>query len=229
MMSLSRKVKRELKRTGLIQEGLKYLEKTELQYILDGKPKKRGLSVRDYGFYFEGKQGEITGKVTVRVCDMFMDWLVFDANEFLKKQDSTMKVISRKLVTTTKNTVEYDVCFEIDGEQVCFEIKFSQNDSAFRGSTHGTNKVDDFIFIGFKFNQDAILKETNYGILGDVWIGTTKEKPKFIGEATNKSSNTIFKYTNKDYSVEDMEDCTIFGSSRLSRVNYQLIGKKLYE
>jgi hypothetical protein len=228
-MSLSRKIKREIRRTEVIQEGLRYLEKNELQYILDGKPKKRGLTVYEYLSYFEGKKGGITGKITVRVCDMFMDWLVFDGNKFLKKQGSTMRVISRKLVTTNKNTVEYDVCFEIDGEQVCFEIKFSQNDSAFRGSTHGTNKVDDFIFIGFKFNQDAILEETNYGILGDVWIGTTKEKPKFIGEATNNNSNTVFKFRNKDYSVEDMEECTIFGTSELASTIYHLKGKKLYE
>jgi hypothetical protein len=228
-MSPTKKIKRELKRTGLFQEGLKHLEKTELRYILDGKPKKRGLSVKDYLSEFEGKQGEITGKVTVRVCDMFMDWLIFDANEFLRNQGSTMRVLSRKLVASTKYTAEYDVCFEIDGERVCFEIKFSQNDSVFRGSTHGKNKVDDFIFIGFKFNQDIILGETNYGILGDVWIGTTKEKPEFIGQATDKSSNTVFKYKKQDYSVEDMEEYTIFGSSTLKRTNYQLIGKKLYE
>jgi hypothetical protein len=228
-MSPSKKVKRELKRTGLIQEAMKHLEKIEVQNILDGKPKKRGLSVKDYLSHFEGKQGEITGKVTVRVCDMFMDWLLFDANEFLRNQGSTMRVLSRKLLTSTENTAEYDVCFEIDGEQVCFEIKFSQNNSAFRGSTHGKNKVNDFIFINFRFNQDVIIGETNHGILGDVWIGTTKEKPKFIGEATNNSSNTIFKYTSQDYSVEDMEDCTIFGSSTLKKTNYQLKGKKLYE
>ena len=228
-MTPTRKIKRELKRTGLFQEGLKYLEKTELQYILDGKPKKRGLSVKDYLSYFEGEQGAVTGKVTVRVCDMFMDWLVFSANDFLRKQGSTLRVLPRTAVPSDENSAEFDICFEIDGEQVCFEIKFSQNDSAFRGSTHGENKVDDFIFIGFKFNQDVILEETNYGILGDVWIGTTKEKPKFIGEATNKSSNTTFTYKKENYSVEDMEEYTIFGSSRLKRTNYQLIGKKLYE
>jgi hypothetical protein len=65
--------------------------------------------------------------------------------------------------------------------------------------------------------------------LGDVWIGTTKEKPKFIGEATNNNSNTVFKFRNKDYSVEDMEECTIFGTSELASTIYHLKGKKLYE
>ncbi len=230
-MSPARKVRRELKKTGLLQEGIMEVEKTEMSGILNGKPKKRRMSLIEYLLHIESsKGGQITSKITIQVSDMIMDWLVFEANEFLKKKGSPLRIKPKKsIITQVEDGAEFDVCFEIDGVEVLFEIKMSQNDNIFQGSTHGKNKVDDFIMIQFKVNQHVVVEDENKGILGPVWIGVTKEKPKFIGEASTTSSRTGFSYRKEVYSVEDMEDCTIFGSSKPDKTKYKLIGKKLYE
>lgn len=230
-MSPARKVRRELKKTGLLQEGMMVVEKTEISNILNGKPKKRDMSLIDYLSHIESsKGGQITSKITVQVSDMIMDWLVFEANEFLKKKGSPLRIKPKKsIITQLKGDAEFDICFEIDGVEVLFEIKMSQNDNTFQGSTHGKNKVDDFIMIQFKVDQHMVVKDENKGILGHVWVGVTKEKPKFIGEPSTTSSRTGFSYKKDEYSVEDMEDCTIFGSSKPNKTKHKLIGKKLYE
>lgn len=229
-MSYSSKVKKELKKTGLLQEGMKVLEKKEMSRIAYGYPKEYCMSLYDYFSIVEGKDAQITGAITVQVCHLFMTWLMFKGNEFLKEKGSLLRIKFRNsIIKETKDNAEFDVCFEIDGVEVLFEIKMSQNNNIFQGSTHGKNKVNDFIMIQFRVNQNIVVRDENKDILGLVWIGVTKEKPNFIGEASTKNSRTGFSYRKDEYCVDDMKDCTIFGSSKPDIVKHKLLGKKLYE
>jgi hypothetical protein len=228
-LSISQKIKKELKKTGLIQEGLKWVECERLHiyyhesYIFE-------KSVMDILSKFETNDGgQITGKITIAICDMFMIWLCIHGNEYLKKSGSKLKIISREKIK--KKSSEFDICFELDGEECLYEIKFSQNNNSTQGATHGNNKVNDFIIIEFKFDINRIITKSNKGILGNIWIGITKEKPSFIGEATTKSSRTKFEYTYIEYSIDEMKDCIIFGDfskKRKGSKKYNLIGNNIY-
>lgn len=228
---ISKKIRKELKKTGLIQEGLKWVEcdRLHIHYYESYKFEK---SVIDILSKFETNDGgQITGKITIAICDMFMIWLCLHGNDYLKKVDSKLKIITREKINNVKKSSEFDVCFELDGDECLYEIKFSQNNNSTQGATHGNNKVSDFIIIEFKFDISRVITKSNKGILGNIWIGTTKEKPSFIGEATAKSSRTKFEYTYNEYSDEEMKDCTIFGNfskKRKGSKKYNLIGNSIY-
>jgi hypothetical protein len=227
--TISQKIRKEIKKTNLFQEGLKWVEckRLHLHYYESYKFEK---SVIDILSKFETNDGgQITGKITVAICDMFMLWLCLHGNDYLKKIGSKLKIITREKIK--KESPEFDICFELDGDDCLYEIKFSQNNNRTQGATHGKNKVNDFIIIEFNFDINRVITKSNKGILGNIWIGTTKEKPSFIGEATAKSSRTYFEYTYNEYSEEEMKDCIIFGNffkKRKGSKKYNLIGNSIY-
>jgi hypothetical protein len=231
-MSTIEKIKREIKNTKLLLTGLKNVESGYIVNMCDGVPRKMEESVFTSLSKIETNiGGQITGKVTIAISDSFMRWLVYHGNDYLKSVGSRLRIISRDEVIDKPN-VEFDVVFEMDGQYGFFEIKFSQNKNKTQGATHGKNKVNDFIIIEFQFDMNRVITDDNRGILGDVWIGFTKGKPKFIGEASEKSSRTTFSYTYEEYSLQDMENCVIFGSFEMkgkSSKIYKLIRKNLYE
>jgi hypothetical protein len=225
------KIVKELKKTKLIQEGLKHLENSRLKtHFIDEFENK--ISVYNLISKYETTQGgQITGMITISVCNLFMKWLVLRGNEFLKSVGSNLIICDRYNLVGDEKLSEYDVCFELDGEKCFFEIKFSQNDNKTQGATHGKNKVDNFLIIEFKFDSNRVISENNIGILGDVWIGTTYKKPTFIGLATENNSRTSFSYTYKEYSVDEMNKVTILGSVFRKDKNskkYKLIGGNIY-
>ena len=217
METCSQKIKRELKRTGLVQEGLKYIEQNRIKTRFFDEYENK-MSVYELASKYETlKGGQITGMVTISICDLFMKWLMIHGNDYLTKVGSKLKICDR-CNENYEQTPEFDVCFEIDNEKCFFEIKFSQNDNSTQGATHGKNKVENFIIIQFKFDMYRIITENNTGILGDVWIGTTLKKPNFMGIATEKSSRTRFEYTYSEYnwiagfvqSISNIYDIPIF-------------------
>lgn len=226
------KIKKEIKKTQLITHGLKYIESHWIVNMCDGMPKKNKESIlTSLGKIETNVGGQITGKVTVSISDSFIRWLVYYGNEYLESIGSKLRIISRDKIKY-KPDGEFDVVFELEGEIAFFEIKFSQNRNKTQGATHGKNKVNDFIIIEFQFDINKIITDDNRGILGDVWIGFTNGKPTFIGEASEKSSRTTFSYTYEEYSIQDMENCVIFGSFEMkgkSSKIYKLIRKNLYE
>jgi hypothetical protein len=230
MMNISQKIKQELKRTKLIQEGLKYIEQHRIKTCFFDEFENTMSVYELTSMYETTKGGQITGRVTISICDLFMKWLMLHGNDYLKKVGSELRICNR-CDENNNDLPEFDVCFEIDNERCFFEIKFSQNNNNTQGATHGKNKVDNFIIIEFKFDTHRVITEDNTGILGNVWIGTTLKKPNFMGTATEKSSRTRFEYTYLEYSIEDMEMITILGSvskKQKSSKKYNLIGGNIY-
>lgn len=224
------KIKKELIKSKLIQEGLKYIEQNRIKtYFVDEL--ENNMSVYQLVSKYETeKGGQIRGMTTVAISNLFIKWLILHGNNFLEKINSNLRVINR-YDEINDNLLEFDVCFEMDGEKCLFEIKFSQNNNTTQGATHGKNKVDNFIIIEFKFDIDRVISDDNTGILGNIWIGITFKKPNFTGIASEKSSRTSFSYTYSEYDVEDMEMITIFGSiskKRKGSKKYNLIGENIY-
>jgi hypothetical protein len=230
MKNISQKIKQELKRVKLIQGGLKYVEQNRIKTRFFDEF-ENNMSVYELTSMYETpKGGQITGMVTISICDLFMKWLMLHGNDYLKKVGSELKICNR-CNENNDNSPEFDVCFEIDNQKCFFEIKFSQNNNSTQGATHGKNKVDNFIIIEFKFDMYRVITEDNTGILGNVWIGTTLKKPNFMGIATEKSSRTRFEYTYSEYDIEDMEMITILGNvskKQKGSKKYNLIGGNIY-
>jgi hypothetical protein len=230
MENISQQFKKELERTKLIQEGLKFIEQYRIktQFVDEFE---NNMSIYELTSMYEtAKGGQITGMVTISVCNLFMKWLMLHGNVYLKKIGSELRVCNR-CDENNDELPEFDVCFEMGNKKCLFEIKFSQNNNNTQGATHGKNKVDNFIIIEFKFDVHRIITKDNSGILGNVWIGTTLKKPNFTGVATEKSSRTSFSYTYSEYNIEDMKMITILGSVSKKQRNskkYNLIGGNIY-
>jgi hypothetical protein len=225
-------IKKEIEKTALIPYLLRYIEIHFVGNWFDGLPKLNKQSIFDCLSKIETNNGgQITGKVSVQLSDSFARCLVYYGNIYLESIGSNLRIIPRDEILIQESR-EFDICFEMYGHQELFEIKFSQGENKTQGATHGNKKVDNFIIIESKFDMDRIITENNVGILGKVWIGFTKNKPKFKGDPKSNSSRTHFSYSYEEYPIQDMEECVIFGSFEKKRKGskyYRLIRKSLYE
>lgn len=186
-----------------------------------------GLSINQLYEYEE--KGQIRGKVSVDICDLFMQEIYHYGNDELQRMGLTLRIQKRNN-DKSKDEKSFDICF-IDGDDVIeYEIKFSQNEDAFQGSTHGKNKVDNFILINFHFDMNATIDDNlKSDIFGFVWIGITGFVD-FIGEASTKTSRTGFKFHKNIYTQEQMNDLTKFGNVYPKVGSWQywrLVGKKI--
>jgi hypothetical protein len=237
------KIKKEFKRTGIIIEGLKQVEKDLHKYLWRAFDNK--LNVATLYDYEEKKQ--IRGKLTVNICDYFMQWILLEGNKFLQSKNSFLVIKKRDYVTISESDekneneksnqddeeekMSFDLIIECDGREIKYEIKFSQNNNVFQGSTHGKNKVPNFILIQFYADLNRIISEENKGFLGNIWVGFLSKKPVFNGEPDDKSSRTSFSLSKNDYNIDEMNNLTIFGSNspRQKRwIYWNLDGDKLY-
>jgi len=226
---MEKKIREELKKVDLIQEGLRIVEKNLCKYLW--RAYKNKLTISELYKYEETNQ--ITGKFTTNVCDYFMQWIILEGNEYLKSKNSPLRIIDRKKPIKEKGKekeMSFDIIFEYDGVEVKYEIKFSQGDNVFQGSTHGKNKVPNFILIQFSANLNRIILEDNKNILGYVWVGCLNKKPEFDGTPTEKSSRTGFSLTKYDYDIDEMIELTILGDVKPQTRNWKkwwLVGDKI--
>jgi hypothetical protein len=226
---MENKIREELKKVDLIQEGLRIVENSLCKYLWKAYENK--LSISELYKYEETEQ--ITGKFTTNVCDYFMQWIILEGNKYLKSKNSSLRILDRKKPIKDKDKdkeMSFDIIFEFDGVEVKYEIKFSQGNNAFQGSTHGKNKVPNFILIQFSADLYRVILENNKNILGDVWIGIIHKKPEFTGTPTEGSSRTGFSITKYDYDIDEMLELTILGDVKPRTRNWkkwQIIGDKI--
>ena len=183
------------------------------------------LSIRELYEYEE--TGQIRCKVTIDICDLFMQEIYHYGDEVLKEMGSPIKIDKRN-EDKSEDGKSFDICFVEGNDKEQYEIKFSQNEDGFQGSTHGKNKVNRYLLINFHFDLDKVINDDiEMGIFGNTWIGISDKPLNFLGEATDKNSRTFFQFTMCDYSFDDMCEITKHGFVSKKRKYWRLVGEKL--
>jgi hypothetical protein len=221
-------LKKEFKRTGVLQHFLSLT--SSLFHFQFYNAYQKGLTLKE-AYEWENDEGQHRSNLTITFCNTFCENFYYDFNEYMIKMDSPIRLVKHStLPKPKKGDKKFDFIFIIEGcsylsEGLKHELKFSQNKNAFQGSTHGNNKVDDFILINFDIDMNRIItNDMTAKILGKVWIGIT-QKPKFTGKPGKKTSRSNFQFRNDLYTLEEMEEITLFGSVKLNPVNWGLVGK----
>ncbi len=221
-------LKKEFKRTGVITHFLNLT--SSLLHFQFYSAYKKGFTINQ-AYEWENDKGQHRSNLTVTFCNSFCENFYYDFNEYMEKMDSPVRIISHAtLPKPEKGDKKFDFIFTILDcdflpNGLKHELKFSQNDGAFQGSTHGNNKVDDFILINFLIDMDRILtKDMTAEILGKVWIGIT-QNPRFSGKPGKKTSRSNFKFKVASYTIEEMNEIILLGSIKTNSVYYGLKGE----
>ncbi len=164
----------------------------------------------------------------------FYTFLKYNLNDFLESQKSFLRVVLERESNQIKS---YDLVF-IDittNEKYYLEIKLSQNDNSWQGSTSSTSKVDNFLLINFKIDRDKKLSLTNNnGLFSGVFAGIFNlGSHKWNGDAKSNNHRTSFDFRMTDWSIDNLtENCIIKGGVipkqkkyhlKLNPVNYEII------
>jgi stress response protein SCP2 len=169
--------------------------------------------------YEESKQRRVI--ISARISHAISEWILFDGVEFLKKNSIKVKLKSTR--ETSKDS--FDVTFLYKGEEFSFEIKSSQTNSKWQGSTHSSSKVDDYILINFDIDMDVLVSENNKHLFKDGWFCSFLEigHDGFKGVAAGNNSRTTFSIEVKKYPTSLLKDLIIIGTVSPKQKYYKII------
>lgn len=222
-----------LKEIGFAKELVSYLNQV-IPTNLYSVAKKRGMSINQYLDAIEDDGGQhtvvMTGDISYKGVKEF---LIFEANDFLfKKTNGHIKVLSKSEYKSNPNFAQYadlafDIVFEVDGQLVPLEIKVSQGKNGFTGATHSTSKVNDYLLISLEIDRDVIVND-GISFVKSIFMSITSiDGSSWMGEASNNSSWTSFKFKvyDSNSNVIDYSDGIICGSLKKNTVNYSIINE----
>lgn len=226
-----KKVINELKRVNFVDYAFSYIENNLIVQQFYGAC-KNNESFNE--FYCLEEVNQIGVQLTAQMSHSFYTFLKYNLNDFLKSQKSFLKAVMVRELNQVKS---YDLVF-IDtttNQKYYLEIKLSQNDNSWQGSTSSTSKVDNFLLINFKIDREKKLSLTNNnGLFIGVFAGIFDlGSRKWNGDAKSNSHRTSFDFRMSDWSIDNLtEDCIIKGGVipkqkiyhlELNPVNYEII------
>lgn len=216
------KVTNELKRINFIDFAFLHIENNLIVKQFYGAC-KNNESLND--FYCLEEMSQVGVQLTAQMSHSFYTFLKYDLNDFLESQNSFLRVVLTREINQTKS---YDLVF-IDitnGEKHYLEIKLSQNENSWQGSTSSTSKVDNFLLINFKINREKKLSLTNNnGLFSGVFAGIFNlGSHKWNGDAKSNNHRTSFDFRMSDWCVDTLtENCIIKGGMTPKQKKYHLI------
>jgi len=226
-----KKVINELKRVNFVDYAFLYIENNLIVQQFYGACKNKE-SLKE--FYNLEEVSQVGVQLTAQISHSFYTFLKYNLNDFLESQKSFLRVVLERELNQIKS---YDLVF-IDittNEKYYLEIKLSQNDNSWQGSTSSTSKVDNFLLINFKIDREKKLSLTNNnGLFSGVFAGIFDlGSHKWSGDAKDNSHRTSFDFRMSDWSIDNLtENCIIKGGVipkqkkyhlELNPVNYEII------
>jgi hypothetical protein len=225
------KVINELKRINFIDFAFLHIENELIVRQFYGACKN---SETLNEFYSLEESSQIGTQLTAQISHCFYTFLKYDSNDFLEKNNSFLRVFTGRENNQTKS---YDLVFIdiITGIKYYLEIKLSQNENSWQGSTSSTSKVDNFLLINFRMNRDKKLSlNENNGLFSGIFVGIFNlGQHKWNGDAKSNSHRTSFDFRMSDWSIDYLtESCIIKGGMtpkmkiyhlKLDNINYETI------
>lgn len=212
----------ELKRINFIDFSFSHIENELIVRQFYGAC-KNNESLNE--FYSLEETSQVGAQLTAQISHCFYTFLKYDLNYFLEKSKSFLRVLTKR---EKKETKSYDLVFTdiITGERYYLEVKLSQNDNSWQGSTSTTSKVDNFLLINFKIDREKKLSLTNNsGLFSGVFSGIFNlGQHKWSGDAKPNNHRTSFDFRINDWSIDNlMKNCIIKGGVSPKQKKYHLI------
>jgi len=194
-------ISKELNRINFIDSAFKIIEE---DYI----PKQFGdaceLNETLNKFYELEEASQVGVQLTAQISHSFYCFLKYHANKIFEVNNSFLRV-----KTTRKNDnekVSYDlILIDINSNELYYiEVKLSQNNNSWQGSTSSTSKVDIFLLINFKIDRDKILTtKNNKNLFTGVFASIVNMKDKkWLGVAKNNSHRTKFEFRLDEWDID---------------------------
>lgn len=206
-----------LKNSKFFEKMFKDIEKNHLSKIFYRAVGK--LTLNQLLSYEESKQRRVI--VSARVSHAISEWIIFDGVKFLEEKEC--KVQLKVVRETSKDS--FDVTFIYEGKEYPFEIKASQTESKWQGSTHSSSKVHDYILINFDIDMDMVVQEDNSMLFKDGWFCSFLEidSDGFKGVAAGNNSRTAFAIEVEKYSKNLLKDLIVIGTVSPKQKYYKII------
>lgn len=190
----------ELRRVNFVDYAFLYIENNLIVQQFYGACKNNETLNQ---FYNLEESGQIGVQLTAQISHCFYTFLKYNLNDFLISQNSYLRVVTDR----DKNEIKsYDLIFiDIrDNKKYFLEIKLSQNNNSWQGSTSSTSKVDNFLLINFKINRDKKLSlNGNDGLFTGIFAGIFNlGNHTWSGEAKSNNHRTSFDFRISEWDVD---------------------------
>lgn len=178
----------------------------ENKFKIFGVPYYDKLTFDEWLEIIEDDAKQRTVVLSARISyDIIKYYFSTSVNQFLSKiSECDLKVVSVKdAIGEDFLTNSFDLIMSLNGKLIPFEIKFTQDNSAFSGSTHSTKKVKNYLLFHFEVKRNVKLN-SNDDFFDTMFIMVDYfDMDKWVGEAKEGSSFTTFKLPSKiDYSSQ---------------------------
>jgi hypothetical protein len=225
-MEFISKVKNELKRTNFVNDAFVFLEENYISKEFHGAA-KYGETINE--FYSIEEKSQIGVQLSAKIFSAFYSFLKYEANLFFERKKSFLRVVTERNIHENES---YDLILKdiTTNEVEKIEIKLSQNQNSWQGSTSSTNKVRYYLLFNFEIDRDLKLNDGNnkrffksiFACLVDLSNQT------WSGEAKSNSHRTKFDFRLSKWDIDFLtEECIILGDMVPSKSIYHLIKEQL--
>jgi hypothetical protein len=221
-MKFISKVKKELKRTNFVNNAFVFLEENYICKEFHGAA-KYGESINE--FYSIEEKSQIGVQLSAKIFSAFYSFLKYEANIFFERNESFLRVVTERNIHENES---YDLILKdiTTNEIEKFEIKLSQNQNSWQGSTSSTNKVKYYLLFNFEIDRDLKLNDgNNKGFFKSVFTCLVNlSNQTWSGEAKNNSHRTKFDFRISNWSIDFLrKECIILGDMVASKSIYHLV------
>ncbi len=176
----------------------------ENKFKIFGIPYHDKLTFDEWLEIIEDDTKQRTVVLSARISyDIIKYYFSTSVNQFLSKiSECDLKVVSVKdAVGADFLSCSFDLIMSLNGQLIPFEIKFTQDHSAFSGATHATKKVKNYLLFHFQAKRNVKLNSEESFFDNMFMMVAHFGMDKWVGEAKDNSSFTTLKFSSKvDYS-----------------------------
>jgi hypothetical protein len=225
-MKFINKVKNELKRTNFVNDSFVFIEENYISKEFHGAA-KYGETINE--FYSIEEKSQIGVQLSAKIFSAFYSYLKYEANLFFERKKSFLRVVTERNIHENES---YDLilkditCNEVEK----FEIKLSQNQNSWQGSTSSTNKVKYYLLFNFEIDRDLKLNDmNNKGFFKSVFACLVDlSNQTWSGEAKSNSHRTKFDFRINTWDIDFLtEECIILGDMIPAKSIYHLVKEEL--
>lgn len=200
----------ELKRVGFIDKAFEFIEKN---YITKQFSDACNLNETLNQFYVLEEPSQIGVQLTAQISHSFYSFLKYHLNKLLTETNSFLRVVTTRKNESGGKRVSYDLILENinDGKLFYIEVKLSQNNNSWQGSTSTTSKVDTFLLINFKIDRDKKLCfDDNKNLFTGVFASIVDMgDKKWLGVAKDNNHRTKFEFRIDQWDIDNLIENTI--------------------
>lgn len=220
-------ISKELNRVKFIDNAFKIIEEVYIpSQFADAVINNESLN----DFYSLEESSQVGVQLTAQISHAFYSYLKYRANDNLIKNNSFLRVITTRKKIENKST-SYDLILQdINTSEVYFiEVKLSQNNNSWQGSTSSTSKVDLFLLVNFKIDRNCKILDKEKSLFSGVFAAMVNMRDKkWSGKPKDNNHRTKFEFRTDEWDVDKLlETCIIKGGLIAKQKIIHLILEKI--